>query len=119
MARHKVIIQDPKVQDFIKNLGLLPRGKTQTFIDIEMARLADPKVPSDTTHTRKSVFLNTIFGLGKIIYDVYYRFMYEDTSRRYQDAPMRGAFWVHRMLNEGSREKIIMAVKRLLARGIK
>jgi len=117
MAKHKVIIQGPKVQDFIKNLGLLPRGRIQTFIDSEMVRLADPKVPSDTTHTRKSVFINTIFGLGKIIYDIYYQFMYQDTSRRYQDAPTRGAFWVHRMLNEGGREKILLGVRRLLARG--
>jgi len=117
MPKHKVIIQGPKVQDFIKNLGLLPKGKIQTFINIEMVRFADPKVPSDTTHTRKSVFINTIFGLGKIIYDIYHKHMYEDTSKRYQDAPRRGAFWVHRMLNEGGREKIILAVKRLLARG--
>jgi len=96
---------------------LLPRGRIQTFIDSEMVRLADQKVPSDTTHTRKSTFINIIFGLGKIIYDLYYEHMYEDTSKRYQDALRRGAFWVHRMLNEGGREKIILAVKRLLARG--
>jgi len=116
MAKPKVKITGPKVQDFIKNLGLLPRGRIQTFIDSEMVRLADKNVPSDTTHTRKSAFINTIFGLGKIIYDIYYKYMYVDTSRRYQDAPTRGAFWVHRMLNEGGREKIMLAVKRLLAR---
>jgi hypothetical protein len=117
MAKYKVKIEGPKVQDYIKNLGLLPRGKIQTFIDSEMVKLTDPKVPSDTTHTRKSVFINTIFGLGKIIYDIYYKRMYEDTSRRYQDAPTRGAFWVHRMLNDGGREKIMEAVKKLLGGG--
>jgi len=116
MSKSKVIISGPKVQDYIKSLGLLPIGKVQTFVDSEMAMLADPKVPSDTTYTRKSVFINTIFGQGKIIYDIYYKKMYEDTSRRYQDAPVRGAFWVHRMLNEGGREKIIRGVMRLLTR---
>ena len=117
MAKTKVKIEGPKVQDYIKSLGLLPRGRIQTFVDSEIAKLADKNVPSDTTHTRKSVFMNTIFGLGKIIYDVYYEHMYEDPSRRYQNAPTRGAFWVHRMFNEGGREKILLAVKRLLARG--
>jgi hypothetical protein len=104
MPKHKVIIKGSEVQDFIKNLGLLPREKIQTFIDSEMVRLANLKVPSVTTHTRKSVFINTIFGLGKIIYDIYHERMYEDTSKRYQDAPMRGVFCVHRMINDGGRE---------------
>jgi len=56
MTKAKVKITGPKVQDYIKSLGLLPRGKIQTFVDSEIVRLTDPKVPSDTTHTRKSVF---------------------------------------------------------------
>ena len=47
-------IKGPSPEDYIGNLGLLPRGKVQTFIDSEMVRLADPYVPSDTTYTRKS-----------------------------------------------------------------
>jgi hypothetical protein len=113
----KVVIEGPKVSDYIKSLGLLPKGKVQTFVDSEFARLTDPKVPSDTTHTRKSVFINTNSGSGEVTYSVYYKNMYEDTKKRYQDAPSRGAWWVHRMLNEGGREKIISGIKRLLARG--
>jgi hypothetical protein len=117
MVKTKAKISGLKVQDYIKSLGLLPRGKVQIFVDIEFARLTDPKVPSDTGDTRKSIFINTIFGSAIVTYSTYYKNMYEDTKKRYQDAPRRGAWWVHRMLNEGGREKIILGIQRLLARG--
>ena len=118
MAKNpKIKIEGPKAQDFIKSLGLLPKGNVQTFIDIEMVRLADPYVPSDIKSLRKSVFLNTDFGSGEIVYTGYYENMYEDTSKQWQGRPKRGARWVHRMLDNGGREKIMLGVKRLLARG--
>jgi len=107
-------IKGPKVEDYIKNLGLLPRGKIQTFIDSEMARLADPYVPSDTAYTRKSVFERTDFGSGLIRYSVYYPGMYYDVTSEFQDAPVRGGWWVHRMWNSGGAEKIKEGVRRLL-----
>jgi hypothetical protein len=120
MSNPRVKISGPKVQDYIKTLGLLPKGKIQTFIDSEIARLADPFVPSDTTAVRKSVFKNTDFGSGEIVYSIYGnpdgRNTYEDTTSKFQDAPKRGSFWIHRMLNEGGREKLMLGIRRLLGR---
>ena len=113
----KTFVTGPTVQNYIKSLGLLPMGKVQTFIDSEYVRLADPKVPSDTTYTRKSAFINTNFGEGLVTYSIHYENMYEDTSKRWQDAPTRGAYWMHRMLNSGGREKIMLAIRRLLTKG--
>ena len=112
----KSFITGPKVKDYIKSLGLLPMSKVQTFTDSEFVRLADPYVPSDTTSTRKSVFINTNFGEGKVTYSTYYKNMYEDVSKEWQDRPRRGAWWMHRMLNSGGKEKIMLAIKKLLAR---
>jgi hypothetical protein len=114
----KVKISGPKVQEYIKTLGLLPKGKVQTFIDSEIVRLADSFVPSDTTATRKSVFINPDFGSGKIIYSIYGdpngRNTYNDTTSKFQGAPKRGPFWVHRMLDAGGREKVMLGIRRLL-----
>jgi len=116
MARGKwtAEIKGPSAEDYIRNLGLLPRGRVQTFIDSEMARLADPYVPSDTAYTRKSVFERTDFGSGLIRYAVYYPGMYTNVTPEFQDAPMRGAWWMHRMWNGGGAEKIHEGVRRLL-----
>jgi hypothetical protein len=108
------------IQDYIKSMGLLPRGKVQTFYDIEVARLADPYVPSDTTALRKSVFTQTNFGSGLIKYLIYGnkdgRNTWNDTTSKFQDAPKRGPFWVIRMFNEGGREKLLLALKRFFDR---
>ena len=119
MARGKwtAKIEGPKPEDFIKNLGLLPKGRAQTFIDSEMPRLADKFVPSDTTYLRKSVFELTDFGSGLIEYHVYHRNMYTDVTSEFQDAPMRGGWWMHRMWNSGGREKIKEGVRRLIRGG--
>ena len=105
------------VEDYVSNLGLLPRGEVQTFIDTEMTRLADSYVPSDTTHTRKSVFELTDFGSGLVKYALYHEKMYEDVTSDFQDAPMRGGWWMHRMWDSGGREKIQEGVRRLLGGG--
>jgi len=109
-------IKGPTAEEYIsKYLDLLPGGKVQRFIDSEFARLTDPFVPSDTTYTRKSVFELTDFGSGIVRYSVYYPGMYYDVTSEFQDAPMRGGYWVHRMWNSGGREKILEGVRRLLS----
>jgi len=107
-------------QAYIKSMGLLPSGKMQTFYDNEVIRLSDPYVLSDTTTLRKSIFMNTNFGNGEVIYSIYGnkdgRNTWNDTTSRFQDAPKRGPFWVIRMFNEGGREKLLLALNRLFAR---
>jgi len=119
MARGKwtAKIEGPKANDFIKNLGLLSGGPVQTFIDSDVARLVDPYVPSDTGYTRKSVFMITNFGSGLVEYSIYHRNMYVNTASEFQDAPKRGAWWVHRMFNAGGREKLKEGVRRILNGG--
>ena len=118
MAKPKVKITLPKAQTYLKTFGLLPKDTVQKLIDSEIVKLADPYVPSDTTAIRKSVFMNTDFGGGKIIYDIYGnspgRNTWNDTTSRFQDAPTRGPFWVLRMWNQGGKEKVMLAVKRFL-----
>jgi len=101
-------------------MGLLPRGKVQTLYDSEVARLSDSFAPSDTAALRKSVFTQTDFGSGEVIYSVYGnkdgRNTWNDTTSKFQDAPKRGPFWVIRMFNEGGKEKLLLALKRLFAR---
>lgn len=108
------------IQDYIKLQGFGNGGQLQKVIDSEVIRLSDPYVPSDTTAIRKSVFLNTDFGSGEVVYSIYGnpngRNTYEDTTSRFQDAPTRGPFWVHRMLDAGGREKLMLGIKRLLGK---
>jgi hypothetical protein len=118
MNSPKVKIEFPKVQEYIKTLGLLPKGKVQKLIDSEIVLGSDPYVPSDTTYTRKSVFELTEFGSGKIKYSAYGnapgRNIWNDTASKFQDAPKRGPFWVLRFWDAGGKEKIMLTVKRFL-----
>jgi hypothetical protein len=105
----------------MKQFGLGEGGRVQTFVDMEAARLSDPYVPNDTGFTRKSVFLNSRFGSGGIIYDAYKtrggKTIWDDEALKFQDAPMRGVKWVLRMWESGGEEKITRAANALAARG--
>ncbi|MCL2879042.1 MAG: hypothetical protein FWF29_02240 [Treponema sp.] len=107
----------PKLSQYQKQLGLEPKGAAQKLIDSEIVRLSDPYVPSDTTYTRKSVYLHTDFGSGKVIYEAYGnapgRNIWNDEKAQFQDRPRRGPFWVLRMWADGGMEKIMKTVNRL------
>lgn len=118
MLKVKVKVKH-NIQNYIKTLGLLPHGKIQTFIDSKVVMLSDPYVPSDTASLRKSVFIKTDFGSGRLIYTVYgnkEHNTWNDTTSRFQDAPKRGSFWTERMMNDGGRESLLLGLKRLLSR---
>jgi hypothetical protein len=106
------------IRDTVKTLGLGIGGDVQKFADMEIARLSDSYAPSDTASLRKSVFTRTAFGSGKLIYEIYGnadgRNTWNDTTSRFQDAPMRGPHWVTRMLDAGGREKLILGIKRFI-----
>ena len=99
-----------------------PGGNLQKFIDLEIARLSDPYVPSDTTAMRKSVYARSQFGSGEIIYEIYGdangKNSWNDHTSRFQDAPRRGPEWAVRMLNEGGKEKLEEAARRFIDRGL-
>jgi len=120
VAKTKVTIKLPKVDAYLKSFGLLPKDTVQKLIDLEVMRLSDKYAPSDLGGLRKSVWINTDVGSGEITYDIYGnspgRNSWNDTTSRFQDAPIRGPFWVIRMWDQGGKEKIMLAVKRFLSR---
>jgi len=113
-------IEGPPVDKLLASLGIGIGGGVQKFIDSEVIRLSDKKVPSDTTALRKSPILKTEIGSGLVIYSVYGnprgRNTYNDVTSEFQDAPMRGPFWVHRMLDAGGREAIAKGIMEYLKR---
>ncbi|MDR1410803.1 MAG: hypothetical protein LBI91_01200 [Spirochaetaceae bacterium] len=118
----KVTVELPPVDSYLKRLGLEKHGPAQKLADSEIIRMSDPYVPSDTTYTRKSVFINSDAGSGKITYDAYYtnkektRTIWNDTREniRWQDAPLRGPFWVFRMWAAGGRERLMRELNALV-----
>jgi len=99
---------------------LAPGSDVQKFVDMEIARLSDKYVPSDTAAIRKSVFVKSDFGSGEITYEIYGRAdgrnTWNDTVSQFQGRPMRGSFWAFRMLNSGGSEKLGLAVRRFIAK---
>jgi len=96
-------------------------GALQKFIDMSVARHSDFYAPSDTTALRKSVFANTTFGSGELIYTVYGnpapgRNTWNDDTSLFQDRPTRGSRWVERWWNGGGRETLIEEIKRFIDR---
>ena len=104
----------------IRNLlsSFVPGTNFQKFIDLEIIRLSDPYVPSDTASIRKSVFTSTTFGSGEIVYKIFGnlngRNTWNDDVSRFQDAPRRGPEWAIRMLNGGGKEKLELAARRFI-----
>jgi hypothetical protein len=122
MSSTKASVSFPSLQQVTERFGLEPYGRVQTFIDLEIARLSDDYVPMDTGATRKSVFVNSRFGSGELIYDAYRTrngTIWDDTTLKFQDAPRRGVKWVLRMWEEGGKEKVTQGAERLIGRGKK
>jgi len=122
-SKLKVTIKLPEAQVFIKSFGLLPKDTVQKLIHNKIVRLSDSYAPSDTGALRESVYMNTDFGSGKVIYDIYGnspgRNTWNDTTSKFQDRTSnkpRGPFWVLRMWNDGGKEKVMLAVKRFFGR---
>jgi len=122
MLKAKVKVSFPKAQAVIERVGLQKGGRVQTLIDSEIARGCDDYVPKDSGHTRGSVYVNSKFGDGKLIWDIYGnengRNIWNDTRENvhWQDAPMRGPFWALRFWNGGGRERVIREANALLKR---
>jgi hypothetical protein len=93
-------------------------SRLQKFIDISIARHSDKYAPSDTTALRKSVFTNTVFGQGLLIYTIYGnptgRNTWNDDTSLFQDRPTRGSRWVERWWNGGGKETLELEIMRFL-----
>jgi hypothetical protein len=117
----KASVAFPSLEAYMKQFGLGEGERVQTFIDMEIARLSDPYVPNDSGFTRKSVFANSRFGSGELVYDAYRtrggKTIWDDETLTFQDAPVRGVLWALRMWGNGGKEKIMREANALAARG--
>jgi len=90
----------------------------QKYIDMSVARHSDKYAPSDTTALRKSVFINSHFGSGQLIYSIYGnpngRNTWNDDTSHFQDRPIRGSRWVQRWWNGGGKEVLAREIKRFI-----
>jgi len=115
-----------KVNTNVRNKLIASYGRgsaLQKFIDLSAARHSDKYAPSDTTALRKSVFLNTIFGQGYLIYTIYGnpngRNTWNDDTSEFQDRPIRGPRWVERWWTGGGWEKLKLEIMRFINKGSK
>lgn len=86
------------LQDALEARGLKPGGKVQKFIDSEVIRLCDPKVPFSTGVLKHSAITASVIGQGMVVYAtpyaryLYYGQVYGPNIPRYEAGELAG-FW--------------------------
>lgn len=86
------------LQDALEARGLKPGGKVQKFIDSEVIRLCDPKVPFATGVLKHSAITASVIGQGMVVYAtpyaryLYYGQVYGPNIPRYEAGKLAG-FW--------------------------
>lgn len=86
------------LQDSLEARGLKPDGKVQKFIDSEVIRLCDPKVPFATGVLKHSAITASVIGQGMVVYAtpyaryLYYGQVYGPNIPRYEAGELAG-FW--------------------------
>lgn len=86
------------LQDALEARGLKPGGKVQKFIDSEVIRLCDPKVPFATGVLKHSAITASVIGQGMVVYAtpyaryLYYGQVYGLNIPRYEAGELAG-FW--------------------------
>jgi len=118
MAKVKVKVNTAAMNKLYMSYG---KGSAlQKFVDMSVARHSDKYAPSDTTALRKSVFINSTFGSGQIIYSIYGnptgRNTWNDDTSKFQDRPTRGSRWVQRWFNGGGMEVLVMEIQAFIKR---
>lgn len=89
------------LQDALERRGLYPGGEVQRFIDSEVIRYCDPKVPFATGVLKDSALTASGIGEGFIVYATpYARKMYYNPQFSFNEAPERGAYWFERAMAE-------------------
>lgn len=86
------------LQDALEVRGLKPGGKVQKFIDSEVIRLCEPKVPFATGVLKHSAITASVIGQGMVVYAtpyaryLYYGQVYGPNIPRYEAGELAG-FW--------------------------
>ena len=97
--------------------GLALDGPAQTFVDSEVIRYCDPKVPFETGKLKDSALAASVIGQGTIVYDTpYARRMYYNPQYNFNEAPERGAYWFERTMAE-HKEDIVSGVQAIVGGG--
>lgn len=82
----------------LERRGLTPGGRVQKFIDSEVIRLCDPKVPFDTGTLKHSAITASDIGQGLVVYAtpyaryLYYGEVYGPNIPRFEAGELAG-FW--------------------------
>lgn len=85
------------LQDALEARGLEPGGKVQKFIDSEVIRRCDPKVPFATGVLKHSAITASVIGQGMVVYAtpyaryLYYGEVYGPNIPRYEAGSWRGS----------------------------
>ena len=120
MAKDAVTVKvnTRKIREIKKSFS--PGSDLQKFVDMEVVRMSDHYAPSDTTALRKSTYLRTGFGSGRVTYEIYGkpdgRNTWNDETSQFQDRPTRGPYWVKRMIDDGGGEKLSSAIAGFIKR---
>lgn len=94
-------LEMPEISEILARRGLQAGGAVQQFIDSEVIRYCDPKVPFRTGALKDSALIASVIGEGIVVYATpYARRMYYNPKFNFNGAPERGAFWFPRMLAE-------------------
>lgn len=101
----------------IKKLGLDEQGRVQKFVTDEILRKCDPYVPFDQGTLRDSGYID---GTDVVWHTPYARRWFyanegggADQNIHFQGAPIRGAYWVDRMLQNGGLIEIENGARRI------
>lgn len=101
------------VAQLLNARSLQEKGKAQQFVDSEVIRLSDPKVPFDTGALKQSAITHTVIGSGIVRYVTpYARRQYFENRGNGQ----RGKLWFERMKRDNG-STILANLRRLV--GIK
>lgn len=99
--------------EIIEKRGIDRSGRVQQFIDSEVLRMCQPYVPMDTGELIRSGIRETKIGSGEVRYRTPYARRWYYREAQFHGAPKRGTYWFERMKNEGGKEKILRAAKKL------
>lgn len=101
-------------KQLLRERGLQNNASVQKYIDSEVLRLCNPKVPFRSGDLARSGVINTKIGSGEVRYSTpYARRMYYHPEYSFTGAPERGAYWFERMKKNGGKEEILKGAAKI------
>lgn len=95
------VLKMDDLQKILDRRGLGAGGTVQKFVDSEVIRYCDPKVPFRTGTLKSSALTASVVGEGLVVYATpYARRLYYNPQYNFNEAPERGAYWFERAMAE-------------------